>query len=113
LDDYVGIKLYEPTGVLTGDCKFDVTVNAPVVPDAVAIMERFTHLDLRQSVARTIFDGYAPYTQRLYELQRIWQYSPEMLLRMGAFVLAFGYQLERLRLGIGMPASRSTLRQVT
>jgi hypothetical protein len=111
--EYVSIRLHSPTSVLSGDCVFNITVNAPVTPDGVEIFDRLRRLELRNAATGTLFDTYPPYATQLGDLRQIWDNSHEMLLRIGAYVLAFAFQLERLRLGIAVPRDRSTLRQVT
>lgn len=108
----VGFK--SPDRQLSGDFKYDIVLSAPVELNLCAILDRFAGLDARHQASVVVFDSWVPYTNNLNALARIWTYSEEPILKVGAFLLGYAYQCERMRLGEPVSAllRDSSLRRV-
>lgn len=111
IPDYLAIRLVAPTGVPTGNLRYTLTFYAPVEANISKWLTDFEHSGLQQSISAVIFDPWEPYVAEGGALQSIWLHNSESLLRVGAFILGYVYQCERVRRGLYVTKA-STLQKV-
>jgi hypothetical protein len=76
-----------------------MTLCRTTVPDRVTVTAALARLDRLPLVMGTTLFTWPEYDQDMWDFASIWDRSTEGALRLGALLLSFAYQLERVRRG--------------
>lgn len=89
----------DPTGALTGTFRNSIRLESPLVMNPAALLDDFEKMERRAAISHRLFEGDGDLKNTLNKLYEIWNSSSEPALRIGAFVLGYAFQLERVRRG--------------
>lgn len=89
------------TATLTGSYKFEYRASIDPTYDLRGVIDRLEHLLYDQAISRDLFNSFDPMAANMGALQYTWQASSEMLLRFGAALMAYTYQVTNLTLQNG------------
>lgn len=112
IPDYLLLYFEDPSDMLSGNFHYTVTLEVPLAFDPVALLSQFERMDLRDATAARVFDNWSAYDTELANLRVIWYQGTEATLRLGAFILAFAIQLERVRQGVSFSDPASSVARV-
>lgn len=114
IPERVTFRLKSPGNLLSGTFRHTLTLHAPVAVDVMGLLAQLQGLDARQRVSAIVFDPWEAHADTITALRLVWDNSPEPTLRVGAFLLAYAYQCERIRLGQPLPylSGESSIRRL-
>ena len=87
-----------PSGVLSGDYKFEYTIDLDPTYDIVSVMHTVDLVLAEASVRSALFEPFPPVEASMVDLQYAYQVSPEQSIRLGSLLMAFIYQVGRREL---------------
>jgi len=113
IDKHLTFYLGVPSEHLTGAFRYELTYYVPALLALSGLLVAFETLSVSHAASKLVFDTWSPYETELNGLRMLWYHSIEANVRVGAYLLGYAFQCERLRRGLTIAATESTLRRVT